>query len=101
MHFAEQRHEERRFAGSSGADNQVQLPALEEELLIYVKHERPLATASGSDRQLDRVVRPGERCIAESDSACMFFRNGRAQDHCGFGLGFGELVDKLGLCRAK
>ena len=95
VHLTEQRHEERRFAGSGRTDDQVELPALEEELLVHVKSERPLATASRGDRELGRVVRPSEGCIANPDS--VRFRDGRAQDHRGFGLGFGERIDELSL----
>ena len=49
VHLTEQRHEERRLAGTGGADNQVQFPALEEEVLADVKHEHPPPSAARGD----------------------------------------------------
>ena len=100
MHLAEQRHEERRLARASRADDEVDLAAAEEDLAVDAEHEYAGESASGSGRgTLHGAGGPGERGIPDTND--VLARLGDEPSHreggCGDDRRFGVLVDELSL----
>ena len=98
VHLPEQRHEQRSLARPGWPDDEVDLAALEEHLVVDVEDECPSPRPPGSDGDRGRVCCPREGCVSHTDCVLVFLRDGDYEDLGGVELvGFGELVDELRL----
>ena len=98
VHLSEQRHEQRGLARTRRPNDEVDLPALEEDLVVDPEDERSPARASGRDGDGGRVCRPGEGRVANADGVLQLVGNRSCEDLSGVRLrGFSVLVDELGL----
>ena len=100
MHLAEQRHEERRLARASRADDEVYLAAAEKDLVIDVEHKCAGDDASGGGRGALRGVGvPGEGGIPDTDAVLVRLGNelSPGEGSCVDDRRFGVLVNELSL----
>lgn len=94
--LTKQRHQQRRLPRASSADDQVDFAVLEDKLVVHAEHERPFARSARGLRRR-RVLRPGERRVADADSVLVLGRHVR-QDLGGLRILVRvELVDELRL----
>ena len=101
MHLAEKRHQERSLARASGPNDEVDLPAAEEHLVVDGEHERaPTRTARSDDRALGRVRSPGEGCVPDADAVLVRLGNRRGKEGS-LRSRLGVFINKLGLKRYK
>lgn len=98
MQLTKQRHEQGRLPRASGTYDQVDLPALEEQLVFNTEYKMPFARPAWSTRGRGGVDGPGERCVANPNDIRSVFGDRSRPDsvHRLFRtLAFRELVDEL------
>ena len=98
VHLAEERHEKRRLARAGRTDDEVDLAAAEEDLVVHAEYERAAAGAPGSGRSALRRVRgPGEGGVPDTDAVLVRLGDGRGKEGLLSNRGLGVLVNELGL----
>lgn len=104
MQLTKQRHEQGRLPRASGAYNQVNLPALEEQLVVDNEYKVPFARPAWSARARGGVDGPSERRMANANNVRSVFGD-RSRSDSVYRLlkpvAFRELVDELCLLHGQ
>ena len=98
MHLPEQRHQERRLAGTRRAHDEIDLAAAEVHLIVNAQDKG--APARAARRHVGRrggVSGPSEGRMPNADCVLMLFRSRRPREGNSFRRRFCELIDELSL----